>query len=207
MVPLARILAHDFDVLRPRSTGSRKKHQAADALPRGRLAVIPGAAHAIDFGAPLELSRIVRSLARHIGCLTSTLMAHLNAEWSSNAGRAESRLVPSRRSMPLDRRVRSRCTVPIRHAPAGPDVAPARDLRALDRLQPRAPEGRPARPTSRCSRDESHSRFLALVMQPWASQCTFLQGALNRAPRTSMAMPGRPRDEGTPAPSHAGRIP
>jgi pimeloyl-ACP methyl ester carboxylesterase len=71
MVPLARVLAHDFDVLRPQSTGSRKKHQAADALPRGRLAVIPGAAHAINFGAPLELSRIVRSLARHIGCPTS----------------------------------------------------------------------------------------------------------------------------------------
>jgi 2-hydroxy-6-oxonona-2,4-dienedioate hydrolase len=45
---------------------------AADALPRERLAVIPGAAHAINFGAPLELSRIVRSLARHIGCPRST---------------------------------------------------------------------------------------------------------------------------------------
>ena len=45
---------------------------AADALPRGRLAVIPGAAHAINFGAPLELSRFVRSLARHIECPTST---------------------------------------------------------------------------------------------------------------------------------------
>jgi 2-hydroxy-6-oxonona-2,4-dienedioate hydrolase len=38
--------------------------KAAESLPDGRLVVIPGAAHTINFGAPLELARIVRSVAR-----------------------------------------------------------------------------------------------------------------------------------------------
>ncbi len=40
--------------------------EAANLLPAGRLAVVAGAAHTINFGAPLELARVVRSVAREL---------------------------------------------------------------------------------------------------------------------------------------------
>lgn len=45
----------------------RWAEEAARLLPRGRLVVIPGAAHSITFHAPLELTRVIRPFLLEAG--------------------------------------------------------------------------------------------------------------------------------------------
>lgn len=44
----------------------RWAEEAASLLPEGRLVVLPGEAHTVNFGAPLELARVIRSLGREL---------------------------------------------------------------------------------------------------------------------------------------------
>lgn len=44
----------------------RWAEEAAELLPQGQLVVLAGAAHTINFGAPLELARVVRSVVRDL---------------------------------------------------------------------------------------------------------------------------------------------
>ncbi|MDQ4029103.1 MAG: alpha/beta hydrolase, partial [Actinomycetota bacterium] len=44
----------------------RWAQEAAALIPHARLVVVPGAAHTVNFGAPLELARVVRSLVREV---------------------------------------------------------------------------------------------------------------------------------------------
>jgi hypothetical protein len=56
----------------PPSEAQRWAEDAAGRLPNGRLRVIPGAAHAINYGAPLELVRVAAPFLREASATQRT---------------------------------------------------------------------------------------------------------------------------------------